>query len=124
MMKHMKIIAITFMLLFAMTQLSAGESIFMSVAKYQDLKKSSPEKIDTYLSGALAGFTLTNAMLENNKQKKLYCIPDSKTINTKDLRSIIDLAIGVSVEANIKDVSKRDVAAFSLWVLIDVYPCK
>jgi len=98
----------------------ADDVAFMSVEKYLHLKKTAPEVVDTYLSGVLTAYTLSNAMLERNKQKKLYC--SDSLITSAGLQNFIDSFVGKDL--GIPGEAKADIAAFALAVLTDVYRCK
>ena len=119
-MRNFKVKVLIFTLLVISAQSSADDMAFMSVEKYLQLKKTAPEVIDTYLSGVLTAYTLTNSKLEHNKQKKLYC--SESLISSKGLQNYIDHMVGKNL--GIKGEAKIDVAALALLALTDTFPCK
>ena len=73
-MNRASITVITLLLSIFVSQVSANETTFMSVQKYNQLKAESPEAADIYLSGVLSSYAIANALLEKRDQKKLYCV--------------------------------------------------
>lgn len=113
-----KVLAIVFSII--SSRAMADDAAFMSVEKYLQLKKTAPEVVDTYLSGVLTAYTLSNAMLERNKQKKLYC--SDSLITSSGLQNFIDSV--VRKDLSIPGRAKTDVAALALSALTDIYRCK
>src|SRR5258707_217538 len=112
-----KVLAVVFSII--SSRAIADDVAFMSVEKYLQLKKTAPEVIDTYLSGVLTAYTLSNAMLERNKQKKLYC--SDSLITSSGLQNFIDSVVGKDL--GLPGEAKTDIAALALWALKDVHRC-
>jgi len=118
----MKTYAVLLTLLIMSTFAKADDLANLSIQKYRQLRETAPEMLDVYMSGLAIAYTLSNTMLERNKQSKIYCVPPDLVIGGKNLQNLIDPMVAKDLE--IKGANTTSVAGLALATLVSVFPCK
>jgi len=120
-----KLTILLFSILISFSPYSFGEIIYSDYERW----KSSPETetlINSYISGAEAGFGWANTLLESKEQKPLFCQPRKLSLNIQTTKDIIKekvknlLKLGLTQE----EIDKYPVPLILIKGLIDTFPCK
>ena len=103
-----------------------SSSNFMTVEKFLKEKslnnKSFILQIDAYLMGINSGFSTTNAKLESENKKAIFCLPESFTLSKKNLYKFIDAEIEFNNYEGY-NISNHSISNILMDHLIKIFPC-
>jgi len=106
-------LAIIFSLLFATPAWAATWEV--TYEAYKDLQKRSPDLVELYISGLVAG----SAAHQMRAKTKIYCVPDDEIDN-----SMFRTAIEKSYSFNPKEFAQMPISIMGIRGLQFIFPCK